>query len=749
MLERSTRASGKARSGSTARDDVLLELWGGVECTVNRVGDAWRDQSVLTGHDGRDDDLACFAALGIRALRYPVLWERVAPDRPDLHDWRWSDARLAEIARLGMRPIVGLLHHGSGPHYTDLTDHAFPTLFATYAAAVAERYPLVEDWTPINEPLTTARFSALYGVWYPHARDEGLFWRALLNQVEATQGAMRAIRRINPAARLIQTEDLAHHYGTAALADAVDHLNERRWMTWDLLTGRVDRHHPLWDHLARHGLGERLRVIAEAPCPPDMLGVNFYPTSERFLDHRVDRYPFAAPATGYHDLCAARVMDPPPSGLEGVLRQLWERYRLPIAVTESHLGCTRDEQLRWLWQAWQTCRRLAGQGVDIRALTSWALLGNVDWNSLLVSDAGHHEPGAFDISAGTPRPTAVARLAQALATGTPPPEALRPILATPGWWQRDVRLEHPRHVWAAAPAVRPAAEVRPLVITGATGTLGQAFAGACRLRGLSYIITDRATLPIEDEACVAAFLDEHQPWAVINAAGWVRVDDAEAAAPACFRANAEGPMVLAAACAARDIHCTIFSSDLVFGGEQDAPYVESDHPDPLGIYGLSKAQAEALSTGRHPATLLIRTAAFFSPHDTHNFARAVEQVLRDGGRFAASADHVVTPTYVPDLVRATLDLVIDGEGGIWHLTNEEALSWHAFAVRIAEAMGLDPRRIDAATPEQLGWRATRPRQAALTSTRGRLLPPLADALARHAAVRRAEAAPAVLQAAAA
>ena len=164
-----------------------------------------------------------------------------------------------------MAPIVGLLHHGSGPAYTSLVAHDFPQLFANYAAAAAARYPWVDDWTPINEPLTTARFSALYGHWYPHARDERLFWVAVLNQVEATIAAMAAIRRVNPAARLIQTEDLGDVYATPPLAGHAEHLRHRRWISWDLLAGRVVPGHALWLYLERFGFGDRLRRIAAAP----------------------------------------------------------------------------------------------------------------------------------------------------------------------------------------------------------------------------------------------------------------------------------------------------------------------------------------------------------------------------------------------------------------------------------------------------------------------------------------------------
>ncbi|HZQ06712.1 MAG TPA: family 1 glycosylhydrolase, partial [Anaerolineae bacterium] len=185
-----------------------LELWGGVECTVNRVHEQYFDQLERNGHAQHLNDLDRFAELGIRTLRYPVLWERIAPQGLEAADWQWADERLERLRALGIRPIIGLLHHGSGPRETDLADPAFPEKFAAYARAVSERYPWVDAYTPINEPLTTARFSGLYGVWYPHARDDRVFAQIMLNQCRATILAMREIRRVNPAAQLIQTEDL-------------------------------------------------------------------------------------------------------------------------------------------------------------------------------------------------------------------------------------------------------------------------------------------------------------------------------------------------------------------------------------------------------------------------------------------------------------------------------------------------------------------------------------------------------------
>ncbi|MBW8783430.1 MAG: SDR family oxidoreductase [Novosphingobium sp.] len=716
------------------QNNSQLELWGGAECTVNRVGNSFFDQLTATGHDSRDQDIDLLAALNLRAVRFPVLWERVSPNGPERQDWRWSDERLARLRELGLRPIVGLVHHGSGPAHTSLLDDGFAAGLADHAARAAERYPWVRDWTPVNEPLTTARFATLYGHWYPHVREERGFWTALVNQVDAVRLSMRAIRSVIPDARLIQTEDFGRTYATAAIADQAGFDNVRRWMSWDLLCGRVEPGHPLWARLCEHGLEPRLRAISEQPCPPDVIGINHYLTSDRFLDHRVQRYP-AERCGGngrqaFADVEAVRVLEPPPQGIAGAIDEVWQRYRLPIAITEVHNGCTRDEQLRWLHQAWNAAVTARQSGIDVRAVTVWALFGNRGWNTLLTG-SGIYESGVYDVSGGAPRATALAGLIKAL----PQAGAPHPVLDGSGWWRRDIRLVHPP---TPRPAhirehLRPAAATgAPILITGATGTLGRALAAACRHRHLRHLLTARSTLDLGDPASIASALDANRPWAVINAAGWVRVDDAEDAPDACLAANAGGAAALARACSERGIPTVAFSSDLVFDGAKPA-YHESDAPAPLNVYGRSKAAMEQELLALPGDHLVIRTAAFFSPFDEANFAVHAVRTLRRGERFVAAGDCTVTPTYVPDLCNAALDLLIDGATGVWHLSNGEALSWAEFALRIVEACGLDGSLVEPRAATELGWPAVRPARCALASERGALMPDLASAIARFAA----------------
>jgi dTDP-4-dehydrorhamnose reductase len=704
------------------------ELWAGVECTVNRVGDGFHDQLERSGHARRVEDLELLSWLGVRAVRYPVLWERTAPGALSEADWRWPDERLGRLRELNIRPIVGLLHHGSGPRHTSLVDTDFPSKLAAYARAVAERYPWVEDYTPVNEPLTTARFSGLYGHWYPHGRDDRTFARALLTQLRGVVLAMREVRAVNPEARLVQTEDVGRSFSTGRLGYQADFENERRWLTFDLLSGRVTRGHAMWNYLRRAGVGAgELEWFAENTCPPSIVGVNYYVTSERFLDERVGRYPQHTHGgngrDAYADVEAVRVRAEGLAGPRAVLSEVWERYRLPVAVTEAHMGCTREEQMRWLADVWSEACAVGAEGVNIVAVTAWALFGSFDWDSLVTRDAGRYESGAFDVRSPRPRPTATAHLLRDLGRGR---EHEHPALAAPGWWRRLDRLtyspqrQHARGAQTNAP---------PLLITGATGTLGAAFARVAGSRALTHQLLSRREMDIADPESVEKVLEGAGAWALVNAAGYVRVDDAEREAESCYRENTEGARVLADACARHGVRLVTFSSDLVFdGGGRAEPYVETDEVSPLNVYGRSKAEAERLVLDALPSALVVRTSAFFGPWDGYNFVHAALEALARGEEFVAADDAYVTPTYVPALAHACLDLLIDGEAGVWHLVNEGAVTWADFARRSARAAGLDERLVKGRPTRELNLAAPRPVYSALGTQRGALLGPLDEAL---------------------
>lgn len=702
--------------------DTKPEIWAGIECTINRLNSGIKDQLEYSKHYEREDDIDAIAGLGITTLRYPVLWERHQPVKNGTINFSWASKNLERLRELNVNPVVGLVHHGSGPEYTNLLDPQFPYLLAEYAARVAQQFPWVQMYTPVNEPLTTARFSGLYGFWYPHEKSEAAYIKMLLNQLKGVVLSMREIRKVNPKALLVQTEDMAKTYSTPLLQYQAKMENQRRFYTQDILCGRFNKQHPSWEYFMRLGIEkEEMQFFTDNPCPPDILGVNYYCTSERYLDEHMDKYPASRHGGNYFhnyaDVEAVRVKINEPHGFEVLTKELWDRYKIPIAITEAHLHCTREEQVKWFMDIYNSACRLVKEGVAIKAVTAWSILGSYGWNRLLMSDEMEYERGAFDVSSGKRRPTAIAKAIKAIAeTGTYNCHSLY----GDGWWKKNNRFFS---IKDESQIVEADKGCRPILITGKTGTLGRAFSRICNIRSLPHVLTGRDDMDICNSNDIESIIKKYNPWAIVNTAGYVRVDDAENDSDKCYRENTLGPEVLASVCKKHDIKLVTFSSDLVFDGAKLKPYTEADTINPLNIYGKSKAQAESAVTGVNPDSLIIRTSAFFGPWDEYNFVHAVVRSLAEGKPFYASKD-VISPTYVPHLVNATLDLLIDGESGIWHLSNGDAVSWHQLAIIAAERSGLDPTLIKEHIPV---LPALRPIYSVLSTEKSKLMPSLATA----------------------
>ncbi len=723
----------------TIGSENFPEVWGGLECTINRTEHGYFDQLQFSGHYERwKTDIEKFASLGITKLRYPVLWERHEPEQNQVIDWILTAARLNKIRDCGMVPIVGLLHHGSGPAFTDLLDPDFPKLLAAYARQVAERFPWVEYYTPVNEPLTTARFSGLYGLWYPHHKKDTSFVKMVLNQVKAVILCMEAIRQVNPKAKLVQTEDLGKTYSTPGLKFQAGFENERRWLTYDLLCGKLRPGCKMYDYLLRLGVAEaQLQFFQQHPCPPDIMGMNYYLTSERYLDERLELHPVHTHGGNevqqYADVEAVRVAHDEPWGLKVLMREAWQRYGISLAMTECHLHCSREEQLRWLASCWNDLQDLRADSVDIKALTAWALLGSFGWEKLLTSADMNYESGVFDVRSGEARETALAALLRTAASGI----TIRHHLCNvPGWWVKDRNLQvHPK-------ALKEEAEScllprQPLLVIGKNGTLAQAFARICSLRNIPFQCAGRNEMNLGNYAAMEELVQRVQPWAVVNTAGYVDIDGAENDEEACVALNTAAPVLMAALCCKYTIPFMTFSTDQVFDGINLNGYLESDATNPLNIYGKSKAYQEELVKAMHVNSCIIRTSAFFGPWDEHNFVCNVITSLQRGEEVEAAGDIYISPTYVPDLVDACLNMLIDGETGLFHLANKGNLSWAAFAKIVARMAGLDCGLVKSLPASEMGWVARRPFNCGLDSQKGLRMPGIADGLERYFAERAA------------
>jgi dTDP-4-dehydrorhamnose reductase len=699
-----------------------IELWGGVECTVNRVGGRYFNQLELNGHARRIEDLDRFADLGIRAFRQPVLWELLEPERDSEIDWSWTDQRLERLRSLNIRPIAGLVHHGSGPLYTNLLDPEFITGLARFAARVADRYPWIEDYTPVNEPMTTARFSGLYGSWYPHHHSHESFLRMLVVQCRAVAEAMSAIRKVNPRARLVQTEDFGRTYASPSIQPLAGDLNERRWLTLDLLCGTLKRESPIWGYFLRNGVTEdELKWFHDHPSPPDLIGVNHYLTSDRFLDDSLHLYPaeIHASAGPFHfvDVEAVRACADCPITAGGVLRDAWERFKIPVAITEAHLGCTREEQMRWLQEVASDAAAERSEGVDVRAVTVWSLLGAYNWNTMVTRESGHYEPGVFDLRSPQPRPTALAGLVRTLAGRNGAPH---PVLGGPGWWHRPERVLHAKR---RPPALGAHPSGRELLILGASGALGTALVRMCEMRGIAYRVCRAAD--------GRAAIEQSRPWAVVNAAGLSDIDRAEACSHDCYRVNTWMPAEFAAQCEMLGIPFVTFSCHMVFGGESSQAFFETDAVCPVNTYGRSKAEMEHRVFEAHAEALVIRPGPLFVPWDGRNYLTEILTRLHYGEPAAVPHDLVVSPVFVIDAANAALDLLIDGEHGIWHLSHGEPTSWAQFVRGAAEAFGISGVVEDRPAAD-FKFLAPRPQSSALASSRGWIMPGFDDALRRYA-----------------
>jgi dTDP-4-dehydrorhamnose reductase len=221
------------------------------------------------------------------------------------------------------------------------------------------------------------------------------------------------------------------------------------------------------------------------------------------------------------------------------------------------------------------------------------------------------------------------------------------------------------------------------LITGAAGQLGRALMALAPadaiVRGVSH-----GQLDIADAAAVAALLSEYRPDALINAAGFTRVDDAEKEPEAAQRTNAAGPAVLAAACRSLGVWLVQVSTDYVFDGEQSRPYAPAARTNPLSVYGRTKLQGEQAVTRELPShSTVVRTSWLYAA-DGRNFLTTMLHLLRSRPQLTVVSDQVGAPTSIAGLARVLWALAQRRASGLHHWCDSGVASWYDFAVAIAE-----------------------------------------------------------------
>lgn len=343
-------------------------------CVYPRVNDQASplDEHKLTQHDRRwREDLELASSLGATAVRYGASWPLIHI-APETFDWEQMDSVVAFAAELELTIVADLVHYGCPTWLPgSFLDPGFPPALGRFAAAFAARYRgRVNHITPLNEPITTASFSGLRGVWPPYGQGWDTWVAVTMNIAEAVAAAERAIHAANPCAVVVHVEAaLLYETHELELQPEVDHLTELAQLPLDLVTGKVDRKHSLHDWLVGHSADPaRIAALVQSPARIDILGVNYYPNlSPRELV--------------LHDGGSAQVaIDRGGDGLRRVLGSMAARYGLPVAITETSIEGDDATRSNWLSEAVACAVQLRCEGIDLRGLTWWPLFDFVDWS---------------------------------------------------------------------------------------------------------------------------------------------------------------------------------------------------------------------------------------------------------------------------------------------------------------------------------------------------------------------------------
>lgn len=341
----------------------------GIEDTFipqTRPGHRRLDEYELTQHYSHwREDLDLAAEAGAEFVRWGVPWYLVEKS-PGEFDWSWTDQVADHLSSLGLRCIVDLMHYGT-PMWLDnsFLNAAYPERVAAYGAAVAERYRGVwEDFTPLNEPIVNAEWCGELGNWPPYLVGTDGFVtlvRVLSRGMVRTQ---QEIHAVNPHATFVHV-DAGFRYEGDMSPESRGLLEERRFLSLDLIMGRVDSSHPLRGWLEQHGFSSAdFDWFAANQVRPDVIGVNYYPA---FTTLRIEqdgrKSPVEAGAAGLRDLVE----------LYGA------RYGLPMLITETSLVGSPEEKTAWLRDSEAELLALRASGSDIVGLTWFPFLDLVDW----------------------------------------------------------------------------------------------------------------------------------------------------------------------------------------------------------------------------------------------------------------------------------------------------------------------------------------------------------------------------------
>ena len=340
------------------------------------------DEMERTGHYQRwREDFKLVKELDLEYLRYgpPYYKVHLGPGR---YDWSFADETFGALKEMGITPIADLCHFGVPDWIGNFQNVEWPALFAEYACAFAKRFPWVRLFTPVNEILVAATYSAQYGWWNERLAGDRSFVRALKNLCRANLLAEARILEAQPEAIFIQSEATQVFHAEEPKGESkMSFLNQKRFLALDLTYG-----YPIsvtmYQYLLDNGM-EREEYdwfSANHVKAHSIMGNDYYISNEHIV-HADGSTSASGEIFGYYI----------------ITKQYYDRYHLPVMHTETNLQ-DAEKAPDWLHKQWQNLHQLKLEGVPILGFTWYSLTDQVDWDSSLREDAGHVNPlGLVDL----------------------------------------------------------------------------------------------------------------------------------------------------------------------------------------------------------------------------------------------------------------------------------------------------------------------------------------------------------------
>ena len=359
-------------------------LWAaGIEDTFvpqTRPGHRALDEYELMGHYAHwREDLRLCRDLGLRAVRWGVPWHKVEPERGHF-DWTWLDEVLPYVVEeLKVEPIIDLMHYGC-PFWLrrEFANPDYPKRVADYAAAFAGRYHhLVKWYTPLNEPIINALMCGMRGLWPPYLKGEGGYLRIMLQIARGIIKTVNAIKAVDSSALMFHV-DATGMTRTARkdLEVLAREEKNRGHICYDLISGRIREDHQLFSWLVRNGASpDAIDEISQQAIKLDVLGMNFYPqwsTKLLYIDKR--------------GKLAFSETEQDGGGFKELITDHYERYNVPIVITETSAIGSDEVRERWLDSSVGMIKDLRSSGVPVLGYTWFPLFTMIDWRYRFGSD---------------------------------------------------------------------------------------------------------------------------------------------------------------------------------------------------------------------------------------------------------------------------------------------------------------------------------------------------------------------------